>query len=100
MLSENSGCTGPGAVSGPGRVFSARARLEDPRGACSANEAIGVAMAAKAIISYDGTANDQDALALGRFLADMGVTLQLAYVRHAVEAEREREQLEEHEAQT
>lgn len=39
-------------------------------------------MAPKAIISYDGTANDQDALMLGRLLADAGTTLQLAYVRH------------------
>jgi nucleotide-binding universal stress UspA family protein len=55
-------------------------------------------MAAKAIISYDGTANDQDALELARVLAEASVTLQLAYVRHAKESQREREQLEEHEA--
>ncbi|MFL5822209.1 MAG: universal stress protein [Solirubrobacteraceae bacterium] len=55
-------------------------------------------MAPKAIISYDGTAYDQDALALGRVLGEAGVTLQLAYVRHAMESQREREQLEESEA--
>jgi nucleotide-binding universal stress UspA family protein len=51
-----------------------------------------------AIISYDGTANDQDALGLARVLAEASVTLELAYVRHARESRREREQLEEHEA--
>jgi nucleotide-binding universal stress UspA family protein len=55
-------------------------------------------MAPKAIISYDGTSNDEDALMLGRMLARAGATLQLAYVRHAVEPEREREALQEHEA--
>src|SRR2546423_6737196 len=56
-------------------------------------------MATKAIISYDGTANDQDALMLGRVLAEAGFTLELAYVRHAVEPEREEEVLQEHEAE-
>jgi nucleotide-binding universal stress UspA family protein len=55
-------------------------------------------MAPKAIISYDGTSNDEDALMLGRMLALAGATLQLAYVRHAVEPEREREALEGDEA--
>jgi nucleotide-binding universal stress UspA family protein len=55
-------------------------------------------MAPKAIISYDGTSNDEDALMLGRMLALAGAKLQLAYVRHAVEPEREREALQEHEA--
>jgi nucleotide-binding universal stress UspA family protein len=54
--------------------------------------------APKAIISYDGTANDQDALMLGRVLAELGVKLELAYVRHSTQSERAREQLEEHEA--
>jgi nucleotide-binding universal stress UspA family protein len=40
-------------------------------------------MALKAIISYDDTPNDQDALMLGRFLAEAGADLTLAYVRHA-----------------
>ena len=56
-------------------------------------------MSTKAIVSYDGTPNDQDALMLGRGLADAGVELTLAYVRHTTQTEYRREQLEEHEAQ-
>ena len=56
-------------------------------------------MAAKAIVSYDDTPNDHDALMLARILADAGIELVLAYVRHTTENERERERLEEHEAQ-
>ena len=56
-------------------------------------------MATRAIISYDGTANDHDALMLGRVLADAGFTLELVYVRHAVERERDHEMLQEHEAE-
>jgi nucleotide-binding universal stress UspA family protein len=37
------------------------------------------------IISYDGTRNDRDALALGRLFAHAGATVSLAYVRHARE---------------
>ncbi|MCA1656138.1 MAG: hypothetical protein LC713_00190 [Actinobacteria bacterium] len=55
-------------------------------------------MAPHAIISYDDTLNDQDALALGRVLADAGAELTLAYVRHRSRSRRDREQLEEHEA--
>ena len=55
-------------------------------------------MSTKAIISYDGTLNDQDALMLGRLLADAGAELVLAYVRHATQVEPEQELLEEHEA--
>jgi nucleotide-binding universal stress UspA family protein len=55
-------------------------------------------MPTKTIISYDDTANDRDALMLGRVLAEAGSELTLAYVRHTVQAEREREQLEDHEA--
>lgn len=45
------------------------------------------------IVSYDGTRNDRDALALGRLFAKAGAEVSLAYVRHAPEpdAERERE---------
>src|ERR1700712_1662507 len=50
-------------------------------------------MAIKIIVSYDGTDNDRDALALGRVLAGGGGTLELAYVRHAHEAESGRERL-------
>jgi nucleotide-binding universal stress UspA family protein len=56
-------------------------------------------MATKIIVSYDGTDSDRDALALGRLLAGAGATLELAYVRHAHEAESGRERLAEHEAE-
>jgi len=52
----------------------------------------------KIIVSYDGTENDQDALALGKILAGAGASLVLAYVRHAREAG-EAERLAENEAQ-
>jgi len=48
-------------------------------------------MPAKIIVSYDGTDNDRDALALGQILAGAGASLELAYVRHAHEAESGRE---------
>jgi nucleotide-binding universal stress UspA family protein len=56
-------------------------------------------MATKAIISYDDTLNDHDALTLARVLADAGATLILAYVRHSTLAMPEYERLEEHEAE-
>ncbi len=56
-------------------------------------------MSLHAIVSYDDTANDHDALMLGQVLADAGAQLTLAYVRHSILTERSREQLEEHEAQ-
>jgi len=56
-------------------------------------------MTPKAIVSYDDTPNDHDALSLGRVFADAGAELTLAYVRHSTQPEREREQLEEHEAE-
>lgn len=56
-------------------------------------------MATKAIVSYDDTPNDHDALMLGRVLAGAGTDLTLAYVRHTTQSERRREELEEHEAQ-
>jgi nucleotide-binding universal stress UspA family protein len=56
-------------------------------------------MTAHAIVSYDDTLNDQDALALARVLGDAGAQLTLAYVRHSNLAEQRREQLEEHEAE-
>ena len=52
-----------------------------------------------ALISYDDTLNDQDALALGRVLAGAGAELTLAYVRHTTMAEPTRERLEGHEAE-
>lgn len=39
------------------------------------------------IVSYDGTDNDRDALALGRVLAGAGASLELAYVSHHHEPE-------------
>ncbi len=56
-------------------------------------------MSLRAIVSYDGSTNDQDALALARVLAEAGVTLTLAYVRHSLLPEQARERLEENDAQ-
>jgi nucleotide-binding universal stress UspA family protein len=56
-------------------------------------------MAVNAIISYDGTPNDDDALALGKRLAASGITLSLAYVRHAHEFDPAREELAQHDAE-
>jgi nucleotide-binding universal stress UspA family protein len=39
-------------------------------------------MPAKIIVSYDGTANEDDAVALGRVFADAGADVSLAYVTH------------------
>jgi nucleotide-binding universal stress UspA family protein len=39
------------------------------------------------IISYDGTPNDTDALALGRLFGDAGSRVSLAYVRHSQESD-------------
>ncbi len=57
-------------------------------------------MTPTAIVSYDDTLNDLDALMLARVLADAGATLTLAYVRHSTQTEPDREELEENEAQT
>jgi nucleotide-binding universal stress UspA family protein len=56
-------------------------------------------MSLNAIVSYDDTSNDYDALMLGRVLAAAGAELTLAYVRHTTQSERAREELEEHEAE-
>jgi nucleotide-binding universal stress UspA family protein len=56
-------------------------------------------MATHAIISYDDTPNDHDALMLGRILRDAGARLTLAYVRHATQSRPDHEQLAEHEAE-
>ncbi len=50
------------------------------------------------IVSYDGTTNDDDALALGRQLAAAGATLSLAYVRHSHEYDPRREEIGEYDA--
>jgi NAD-dependent DNA ligase len=51
------------------------------------------------IISYDGTPNDEDAVALGKMLAPAGFTLALAYVRHFREFDARREELAQHDAE-
>lgn len=59
----------------------------------------GAAVVPHAIISYDDTLSDRDALALGRVLARAGAQLTLAYVRHSTQTEPIIEELEENEAQ-
>jgi nucleotide-binding universal stress UspA family protein len=56
-------------------------------------------MSPRIIVSYDDTDNDRDALALGRLLAVSGAELSLAYVRHQVADERDREALEQKQAE-
>ncbi len=56
-------------------------------------------MGAELIISYDGTDNDDDALVLGRLLAQDASKLALAYVRHAPEIDPSREALAQHDAE-
>jgi nucleotide-binding universal stress UspA family protein len=56
-------------------------------------------MAVKIIVSYDGTANEDDAIALGRLLGQAGGEVSLAYVRHTQEPDRDRETLAEHESE-
>jgi nucleotide-binding universal stress UspA family protein len=56
-------------------------------------------MSAKVIVSYDGTANEDDAITLGQTFARAGAEVSLAYVRHTQEPDRERESLAQHEAQ-
>ncbi len=51
------------------------------------------------IVSYDGTPNDDDALALGRLLALTGAALSLAYIRHSREFDPRREELAQHDAE-
>jgi nucleotide-binding universal stress UspA family protein len=55
----------------------------------------GAAMAPKAIISYDDTPNDHDALMLARVLADAGAELVLSYVRHTADPDRDQSEEEE-----
>lgn len=50
------------------------------------------------IISYDGTPNDDDALALGKLLAQPGSSVSLAYVRHSREFDPRREELAQFDA--
>lgn len=50
-------------------------------------------MATKVIVSYDGTENDRDALALARVFARAGASLELAYVRHSSNDETQAQEL-------
>ncbi len=56
-------------------------------------------MSVDLIVSYDGTPNDDDALALGKLLAATGATLALAYIRHTREFDPRREELAQHDAE-
>ncbi len=56
-------------------------------------------MSTKIIVSYDGTNNEDDAIALGRIFARAGAEVSLAYVRHTHEPESEREALAQNEAE-
>jgi nucleotide-binding universal stress UspA family protein len=55
-------------------------------------------MASGVIVSYDGTANDDDALALGQMLSAGARPISLAYVRHSQEYDPRREELAQHDA--
>jgi nucleotide-binding universal stress UspA family protein len=55
-------------------------------------------MPVKIIVSYDGTANEDDAVALGRLFASAGAQVSLAYVRHVSEPDSAREDIAQHEA--
>src|SRR5271165_6118381 len=59
----------------------------------------GVTMSTKIIVSYDGTANENDAIALGRILARAGAEVSVAYVRHSVEPDYSGETLAQNEAE-
>jgi len=56
-------------------------------------------MRANVIVSYDGTPNDDDAIALGKRLSAAGFSVGLAYVRHSHEFDPGREQLAQHDAE-
>jgi nucleotide-binding universal stress UspA family protein len=56
-------------------------------------------MSVKIIVSYDGTANEDDAIALGRLFARAGGEVSLAYVRHSPEADSAREAIAQDEAE-
>jgi nucleotide-binding universal stress UspA family protein len=57
-------------------------------------------MSTKIIVSYDGTANEADAIALGRVFGQAGAEVSLAYVRHTPEPDSDREQIAQSEAQS
>lgn len=53
-----------------------------------------------AIISYDDTPDDHDALSLGRLFGEAGARLTLAYVRHCAQTREDREAVAEFDAAT
>ncbi|HMD52134.1 MAG TPA: universal stress protein [Solirubrobacteraceae bacterium] len=55
-------------------------------------------MSTKVIVSYDGTANEDDAITLGGLFARAGADVALAYVRHTHEPDQDRETLARQEA--
>jgi nucleotide-binding universal stress UspA family protein len=57
-------------------------------------------MSTKIIVSYDGTANEEDAIVLGRLLAGAGGEVSLAYVRHNPETDSVREEIAQAEAES
>jgi nucleotide-binding universal stress UspA family protein len=57
-------------------------------------------MSTKIIVSYDGTANEKDAIVLGRLLGGAGGEVSLAYVRHNPETDSVREEIAQAEAQS
>ncbi len=56
-------------------------------------------MPVSVIVSYDGTDNDDDGLALGQMLGAGAATLALAYVRHSREFDPRREEIAQHDAE-
>ncbi len=56
-------------------------------------------MPPKIIVSYDGTANEDDAITLGRVFRNAGADVSIAYVRHTHEPDSNRETLAQAEAQ-
>ncbi len=57
-------------------------------------------MSARIIVSYDGTANEEDAITLGRLLGSAGAEVSLAYVRHNPETDSVREEIAQAEAES
>jgi nucleotide-binding universal stress UspA family protein len=57
-------------------------------------------MSTKIIVSYDGTANEEDAITLGRLLGGAGAEVSLAYVRHNPETDSVREEIAQAEAES
>jgi nucleotide-binding universal stress UspA family protein len=56
-------------------------------------------MGPRAIISYDDTPGDHDALTVGRILSDAGASLTLAYVRHPTQQDPDQEERDQRHAE-